>query len=77
MIAVSTSLLVLGWHFPSDVLGGLLLASGFFCLAVAAIGEGVMDRTTVLARRSLRVERARLGDWSGVVGAAALAAAPP
>ena len=43
----------------------------------AAIGEGVMDRTTVLARRSLRVERARLGDWSGVVGAAALAAAPP
>jgi len=43
----------------------------------AAIAEGVMDRTTVLARRSLRVERARLGDWSGVVGAAALAAAPP
>ena len=39
----------------------------------AAIAEGVMARTTVLARRSLRVERAQLGDWSGVVGAAALA----
>jgi glucokinase len=38
------------------------------------IAEGVSARTTVLARRSLRVERAKLGDWSGVVGVAALAA---
>jgi glucokinase len=37
------------------------------------IVDGVMRRTTVLARASLRAERARLGDWSGVVGAAALA----
>jgi glucokinase len=35
------------------------------------VAAGVPDRTTVLAR-SLRIERARLGDWSGVVGAAAL-----
>jgi len=41
-----------------------------------AIAEGVMRRTTVLARRSLRIEHARLGDWSGVVGAAALAGVP-
>jgi glucokinase len=34
----------------------------------------LLARTTVLARASLRVERARLGDWSGVVGAGALAA---
>ncbi|MBI1736312.1 MAG: ROK family protein [Candidatus Rokubacteria bacterium] len=33
----------------------------------------LLARTTVLARASLRIERARLGDWSGVVGAAALA----
>ena len=34
---------------------------------------GIMELTTVLARRSLRIDRARLGNWSGVVGAAALA----
>jgi glucokinase len=39
------------------------------------LADGVMRVTTVLARGSLRIERARLGDWSGVVGAAALAAA--
>jgi glucokinase len=37
------------------------------------LATGVPARTTVLAR-SLRIERARLGDWSGVAGAAALAA---
>jgi membrane-associated phospholipid phosphatase len=37
VIAVSTSLLVLSWHLPSDVLGGLLVASAFFFCAVAAI----------------------------------------
>ena len=41
-----------------------------------ALVEGVPRLTTVLAR-SLRIERARLGDWSGVIGAAALAAASP
>lgn len=37
-----------------------------------AVAAGVPRLTTVLAR-GLRIERARLGDWSGVVGAAALA----
>ena len=41
----------------------------------STLAEGVPRLTTVLARASLRIERARLGDWSGVVGAAALAAA--
>jgi hypothetical protein len=36
-IAVSTSILVLGWHFPSDVFGGMLVASFYFCLAVAGL----------------------------------------
>ena len=36
-------------------------------------GAGIMELTTVLARRSLRIDRAKLGNWSGVVGAAALA----
>ncbi len=37
VIGVCSSVLVLGWHFPSDVLGGLLVASGFFFLTVAAL----------------------------------------
>jgi membrane-associated phospholipid phosphatase len=51
VIAVSTSLMVLGWHFPSDVLGGLLVASGFFFLAVAAIPAGAAGRAGVAAQR--------------------------
>jgi len=38
-----------------------------------AVAAGVPRLTTILAR-SLRIERARLGDGSGVIGAAALAA---
>jgi membrane-associated phospholipid phosphatase len=37
VIAVCTSILVLSWHFPSDVLGGLLVASGFFFSVVAGL----------------------------------------
>ncbi len=51
VIAVSTSLMVLGWHFPSDVLGGLLVASGFFFLAVAAIRGGAAGRAGFAAQR--------------------------
>lgn len=40
------------------------------------VAGGVMLSTTVLARESLRIEHARLGDWGGVLGAAALAAQP-
>jgi glucokinase len=39
------------------------------------LAERVPRLTTVLARGSLRIARAGLGDWSGVVGVAALAAA--
>lgn len=38
-----------------------------------AAAQSIPRLTTILARQVLRVERARLGDWSGVVGAAALA----
>jgi glucokinase len=43
---------------------------------VDEVAGGVMRATTILARESLRIERARLGDWGGVLGAAALAAQP-
>ena len=38
-----------------------------------AVADAVPGLTTLLAGRSLRIERARLGDLSGLVGAAALA----
>lgn len=36
-IAVSYSFLALGWHYPSDVLGGYLVAGAWTALAVAAL----------------------------------------
>ena len=38
-----------------------------------AVAEGVPERTTIVAARSSRIERARLGDLAGLIGAAALA----
>lgn len=36
-VAVCMSVLVLGFHFPSDVFGGMLVASFYFCVAVTAL----------------------------------------
>ena len=36
-VGVSYSILVLGWHFPSDVLGGFLVAGAWVSLAVAGL----------------------------------------
>jgi len=46
VFAVSFSVLVLAWHFPSDVLGGLLVATGYGFAAVAALRRrrAVADR---------------------------------
>ena len=71
VIAVATSLLVLSWHFPSDVLGGLLLSSGFFFLALAAVREGAGRRAGVVAQRA----RLALSPGLGGIGVALMAAA--
>jgi membrane-associated phospholipid phosphatase len=71
VIAVSTSLMVLGWHLPSDVLGGLLVSSGFFFLAVAAIRAGAAGRAGVAAQRV----RLALSPGLGGAAVAVLAAA--
>ena len=71
VIAVSTSLMMLGWHFPSDVLGGLLVSSGFFFLAVAAIRVGAAGRAGVAAQRV----RLALSPGLGGAAVAVLAAA--
>lgn len=36
-LAVAYSILTLGWHFPSDVFGGYLVASAYVLLGIAAI----------------------------------------
>lgn len=36
-LAVAYSILTLGWHFPSDVFGGYLVASTYVLVAIAAI----------------------------------------
>jgi membrane-associated phospholipid phosphatase len=36
-LAIAYSILALGWHFPSDVAGGLLLATGWALVALAAV----------------------------------------
>jgi hypothetical protein len=36
-VAVSYSFLVLGWHYPSDVLGGYLVATTWTLLGIAAL----------------------------------------
>ena len=53
------------------VFGGGVIETVPALLDVAA--PELVARTTVLARATLRIERAQLGDWSGVVGVAALA----
>lgn len=45
-LGVSVSLIILRWHFPSDVLGGLLVATGVCLLVVAGLRR--------LERRPLR-----------------------
>ena len=69
VIAVSASLMMLGWHFPSDVLGGVLVSSGFFLLTVAAI------RVSTAVRAGVAAHRDRLGLWLGLGGAGVAAAA--
>jgi membrane-associated phospholipid phosphatase len=36
-LAVAYAILTLGWHFPSDVFGGYLVAATYVLLAVSAI----------------------------------------
>jgi membrane-associated phospholipid phosphatase len=56
IFAVSSSVLVLAWHFPSDVLGGILVATGYGFAAVAVLrrrrtGAGVCPIQSAAPRR--------------------------
>ena len=72
---VGYAVLVLGWHFPSDVLGGFLMAGGWTALAVAFLRVVEPARaTTVAAGPAAGRARERLAGI-GVAVAAGLAAA--
>jgi membrane-associated phospholipid phosphatase len=66
--AVAYAVLVLAWHFPSDVLGGFLMAGTWTALAVAGL-------RVVEPRTERRAGEPGVGLGLGVAAAAALGAA--
>ena len=75
-VAVSYSFLTLGWHYPSDVLGGFLVAVIWAQLAVA--GVVIADtrrarRPEPYARHPVPLRKALVPPAATVAGAVALA----
>ena len=74
-LAVSESIMLLAWHFPSDVLGGFVVATGSALLTVAAL-RGAAERWPqhsgrAAARRAIRrVDPRRAGLVASVFVAA-------
>jgi membrane-associated phospholipid phosphatase len=54
-VAVSYSFLALGWHFPSDVFGGFLVAGTWTMLALAALSTADERWPHRWARRPVRI----------------------
>jgi membrane-associated phospholipid phosphatase len=57
---VAGSVVMLGWHYPSDVVGGVLVASTWWLLGIAAIAFAEL-RSPRLARRRVQVGEGALG----------------
>jgi membrane-associated phospholipid phosphatase len=70
-IGVSYSILVLGWHFPSDVLGGFLVAGAWTSLTLAALWSAEAHWPERSTRRA--VGRVASGAWDFLAPAAILA----
>lgn len=70
-VAVAYAILTLGWHFPSDVFGGYLVAATYVLLAISAIG---WTEQRWPSRRGIEAGT-RPGDALGAVLVAAGAAA--
>ena len=73
-VAVMYSVLTLGWHLPSDVLGGVLLAALWACLAVAAVSR--LETRTQPAVRIVAPRRGWLVHMPSLPSLAAVAAVP-
>jgi membrane-associated phospholipid phosphatase len=75
-VAVSYSFLTLGWHYPSDVFGGFLVAASWTLAGVAAVltlDERRPRRVADQSRDRLSLRDALAPPALAVVGAAALA----
>jgi membrane-associated phospholipid phosphatase len=74
-LAVSFSVVALGWHFPSDVVGGFLLATGWTLIAVAAL-QAAADRWPERTGRTRAAAAVREGvDQVAAIGLTAVALA--
>jgi membrane-associated phospholipid phosphatase len=71
-IAVSYSFLTLGWHYPSDVLGGFLIAGIWTLVAVA--GVMTADARRPEGRREVRARRITIREALGPPSAALVGA---
>jgi membrane-associated phospholipid phosphatase len=81
-VAVSYALLTLGWHYPSDVLGGYLVAAFWMAAAIAALraaGERWPARSgrEAAVRWGAALAPAGIGALVSLVGLAAVALARP
>ena len=81
-VAVSYALLTLGWHYPSDVIGGYLVAAMWMTAAVAALwaaGERWPARSgrEAAARWGGALATAGVGTLGALLGVAAVALARP
>jgi len=74
---VGYAVLVLGWHFPSDVLGGFLMAGGWTALAVAFLRVVEPARATTPAAGRARELGVGVAVAAGAGLAAAIVAAAP
>src|ERR687883_1070363 len=72
-LAVSFAVIALGWHFPSDVVGGFLLACGW-TLVIAAGLQAASARWPERTVRTRAAATLRAGtDWIAALSLAALA----
>jgi membrane-associated phospholipid phosphatase len=65
-VAVGASVIAWGWHYPSDVLAGYLLATGWALVIAAALQEA--DRWLPARDRSASAALARASDRVATVG---------
>jgi membrane-associated phospholipid phosphatase len=74
-VAVSYSFLTLGWHYPSDVLGGFLVAVTWTQLAVAGVvlADARQARRAPSARPSVALRTALAPSAAAIAGVAAVA----
>jgi membrane-associated phospholipid phosphatase len=71
-VAVSYAILALGWHFPSDVMGGYLVAATWALVAVAGL-EAVGARRSIASPPVGRIVAAGVAGGTAWLGAAVLA----